>query len=165
MADKVFKGVKDRSFIDQYIVRPRKPQKFATKVTKYRFARDEKGVLGVVPNGEKDWYLEAQSHAKEVGFENLVHHLPDGRVVISSNTSSGVGFFGDATLISDEPNQAIKDLDNIKAKAVKADSDLKEKFGDNDYLNISKQELSKLIADYVAKQGGDVGKDGNKDGN
>ena len=156
---------KERSFADQYIVRPRKPQKFETKVTKYRFARDEKGVLGVVPNGEKDWYLEAQSHAKEVGFENLVHHLPDGRVVISSNTSSGEGFFGDATLISDEPNQAIKDLDNIKAKAAKAHSDLNEKFGDNDYLNISKQELSKLIADYVSKQAAGAGKEDNKDGN
>ena len=60
---------KERSFVDQYIVRPRNPQKFETKVTNYRFARDQKGVLGVVPNGEKDWYLEAQSHAKEVGFE------------------------------------------------------------------------------------------------
>ena len=157
-------AIEDRRFIDQYIKRERKPQEFPTKVTNYRFARDEKGVLGVVPNGEKDWYLEVQSHSKEVGFENLVHHLPDGRVVISSTTSSGQGFFGDATCISDEPNQAIKDLDNIKAKAAKADSDLKEKFGDNDYLNISKRELSKLIADFVSKQAAGAVKEGSKDG-
>lgn len=141
-----------RKFADQYIKRDRKPASFPSKVQNYKFSRDKEGKLIVVENGITDWVLEAQSHAKEVGFENIVKKLPDGRVVVCSNTTSGVGYYGDSTLISDEPNQAQKDLKNIQEKAVKANADLKEKFGDRDYLNISRDDLNKLISDYVAKQ-------------
>lgn len=141
-----------RKFVDQYIKRERKPASFSSKVQNYKFSRDKQGKLIVVENGVTDWVLEAQSHAKEVGFENIVHKLPDGRVVISSNTTAGVGFYGDATLISDEPNQAEKDLKEIQDKAVAANQDLKGKFGDRDYLNISRDDLNKLISDYIAKQ-------------
>ena len=141
-----------RKFADQYIKRERKPSKFETKVQNYKFSRDKDGKLIVVENGATDWVLEAQSHAKEVGFENIVKRLPDGRVVITSNTTAGVGFYGDATVISEEPNQAQKDLKNIQDKAIKANEDLKGKFGDRDYLNISRDDLNKLISDYIAKQ-------------
>lgn len=141
-----------RKFVDQYIKRERNPAKFESKVQNHKFSRDKDGNLIVVENGITDWILEAQSHAKEVGFENIVKKLPDGRVVITSNTSSGVGFYGDATVISDEPNQAQKDLAAIQAKAIAANKDLNEKFGERDYLNISRGELNKLISDYMAKQ-------------
>ena len=141
-----------RKFVDQYVKRERKPAEFPSKVQNYKFSRDAKGKLTVVENGLTDWVLEAQSHAKEVGFENIVKKLPDGRVVITSNTSSGVGFYGDATVISEEPNQAQKDLKAIQDKAVAANKDLNEKFGERDYLNISRDDLNKLISDYMAKQ-------------
>lgn len=141
-----------RRFVDQYIKRERKPASFPTKVQNHKFSRDKVGKLIVVENGVTDWVLEAQSHAKEVGFENIIKKLPDGRVVIMSNTSSGVGFYGDATVISDEPNQAQKDLKNIQDKALAANKDLTEKYGERDYLNISRDDLNKLISDYIAKQ-------------
>ena len=141
-----------RKFVDQYIKRERAPLKFESKVQNYKFSRDEKGKLIVVENGITDWVLEAQSHAKEVGFENIVKRLPDGRVVITSNTTAGVGFYGDATVISDEPNQAQKDLAAIQAKAVAANKDLNGKFGERDYLNISRDDLNKLISDYISKK-------------
>lgn len=141
-----------RKFVDQYIKRERKPAKFETKVQNFKFSRDKDGKLIVVENGMTDWVQEAQSHAKEVGFENIVKRLPDGRVVISSNTSSGVGFYGDATVISDEPNQAQKDLAAIRSRAVAANKELNEKFGERDYLNISRDDLNKLITDYMARQ-------------
>ena len=141
-----------RKFVDQYIKRERKPSSFPSKVQNYKFSRDKDGKLIVVENGLTDWVLEAQSHAKDVGFENIVKKLPDGRVVITSNTSSGIGYYGDATIISDEPNQAQKDLKNIQDKALKANDELKGKFGDRDYLNISRDDLNKLIGDYIAKQ-------------
>lgn len=141
-----------RKFVDQYLKREIKPSSFPSKVQNHKFSRDKDGKLIVVENGVTDWVLEAQSHAKEVGFENIVKKLPDGRVVVTSNTSSGVGYFGDATLISDEPNQAQKDLKEIQAKAVSANKDLTEKYGERDYLNISRDDLNKLISDYIAKQ-------------
>lgn len=141
-----------RRFVDQYVKHDIKPSAFSSKVQNHKFSRDKNGKLIVVENGMTDWVLEAQSHAKEVGFENIVKKLPDGRVVVTSNTSSGVGYYGDATLISDEPNQAQKDLKEIQAKAVAANKDLNEKFGERDYLNISRDDLNKLISDYIAKQ-------------
>lgn len=144
-----------RKFVDQYIKRERDPSKFPHLVQHKKFSRDKDGKLIVVENGATDWIQEAQSHAKEVGFENIVRKLPDGRVVITSNTTSGVGYYGDGTLISDEPNQAQKDLKEIQKKAVAADKDLKAKFGDRDYLNISRDEFNKLISDYIVKHSGD----------
>ena len=144
------KGIVDSrpSYLDSFKRVDAKPAKFRTVYPKKRFKYDEKGNVIVVDDGIFDVKAETQSHAREVGFENVVHRLPDGEIVVTSGTTSGVPMYLDTTRISDEPNQARKDLEAMQSEKKVLDAT----YGDHDWQNISGDELKKVIEDYVASK-------------
>ena len=136
------------SYLDSFKRVGSKPAKFRTVYPKKRFKYDEKGNVVVVDDGVFDVKAETQSHAREVGFENIVHRLPDGEIVVTSGTTSGLPMYLDTTRISNEPNQARKDLEAMQSEKKALDST----FGEHDWQNISGDELKKVIEDYVASK-------------
>lgn len=144
--EKVFKDPRP-SFSSKYSF-PVQTRKMRTVYPKKRFGFDEKHNVVVVEDGVFDVYAETQSHAREVGFENIVHRLPDGQIVVSAQTSSGQGYFMDTTGVSDEPNQAMKDLDRMSAEK----KNLDETFGEHDWNKITGQELADLVNGYLDKK-------------
>lgn len=136
------------SYLDSFKRVESKPAKFRTVYPKKRFKYDKKGNVVVVGDGVFDVKAETQSHAREVGFENIVHRLPDGEIVVSSGTTSGTPMYLDATRISNEPNQARKDLEALQEEKKALDST----FGEHDWQGISGEELKKVIDDYIASK-------------
>ena len=136
------------SYLDSFKRVYAKPAKFRTVYPKKRFKYDEKGNVIVVDDGVFDVKAETQSHAREVGFENIVHRLPDGQLVVTSGTTSGVPMYLDTTRISNEPNQAHKDLQVMQSQNEVLDST----YGEHDWTKISGDELKKVIEDYVASK-------------
>ena len=136
------------SYLDSFKRVGRKPAKFRTVYPKKRFKYDEKGNVIVVDDGVFDVKAETQSHAREVGFENIVHRLPDGQLVVTSGTTSGVPMYLDTTRISNEPNQARKDLEAMQSQKKALDST----YGEHDWQSISGDELKKVIEDFVASK-------------
>ena len=136
------------SYLDSFKRVDAKPVKFRTVYPKKRFKYDEKGNVIVVDDGVFDVKAETQSHAREVGFENIVHRLPDGQLVVTSGTTSGVPMYLDTTRISTEPNQARKDLEAMQSEKKSLDST----YGEHDWNSISGDELQKVIEDYVASK-------------
>lgn len=135
------------SFSSKYYF-PVQARKMRTVYPKKRFGFDEKHNVIVVDDGVFDVYAETQSHAREVGFENIVHRLPDGQIVVSAQTSSGVGYYMDTTGVSDEPNQAIKDLDRMAGEKKSLD----DTYGEHDWNKITGQELADLVNGYLDKK-------------
>ena len=150
MANEVKKEVVDPrpSVLDSYKRLDKKPNAFRTVYPKKRFKYDEHGNVIVVDDGVFDVKAETQSHAREVGFENIVHRLPDGQLVVTSGTTSGVPMYLDTTRISNEPNQAHKDFERMKSE----EKSLNETYGEHEWLNVSGDELKKVIEDYVASK-------------
>lgn len=135
------------SFSSKYSF-PVKARKMRTVYPKKRFGFDEKHNVVVVDDGVFDVYAETQSHAREVGFDNIVHRLPDGKIVVTAQTSSGQGYYLDTTGVSDEPNQAVKDLDRMSGEKKKLD----DTFGEHDWNKITGQEFADLVNGYLEKK-------------
>ena len=135
------------SFSSRYSF-PVQARKMRTVYPKKRFGYDKDHRVVVVDDGFFDVYAETQSHAREVGFDNIIHRLPDGQIVVSAQTSSGQGYYLDTTGVSDEPNQAIKDIDRMSSEKKRLD----DTYGVHDWNKITGQELADLVNGYLDKK-------------
>lgn len=60
----------------------------------------EKGEVRVVPSNDRDFFRETQSHAKEVGIENIFQTMPDGSIRVNpANMAKQPPMFGDFTSV------------------------------------------------------------------
>lgn len=134
-----------------FVRHPRKPAKFRVVYPTKKFARDDHGKVIVVDGPDRDIQKETQSHAHQVGIDNLIQTLPDGTKVVAGTTGLP-SMTGDFTkvpkFVSDIPSPT---------KFNASRQWLDEMFGKHDWEKVSDDDLTKMIKEKLALTNGKEG--------